>query len=42
MIRKTLSKMYIITTFAMFGLFLQPNVFANQLPPTEVGGLSLI
>lgn len=30
MIRKTLSKVYIITTFAMFGLFLQPNVFANE------------
>lgn len=30
MIRKTLSKMYIITTFAMFGLFLQPNVFASE------------
>lgn len=30
MIRKTLSKVYIITTFAMFGLFLQPNVFSNE------------
>ena len=28
--RKMLSKLYIIATFAMFGLFLQPTVFAND------------
>jgi hypothetical protein len=30
--RKMLSKLYIIATFAMFGLFLQPTVFANDSP----------
>ena len=28
--RKMLSKLYIIATFAMFGLFLQPTAFAND------------
>lgn len=28
--RKMLSKLYIIATFAMFGLSLQPTVFAND------------
>ncbi len=28
--RKMLSKLYIVATFAMFGLFLQPTVFAND------------
>ena len=34
--RKMLSKLYIITTFAMFGLSLQPTAFANDVQQLNI------
>ena len=34
--RKMLSKLYIITTFAMFGLFWQPTAFANDVQQLNI------
>ena len=34
--RKMLSKLYIIATFAMFGLFLQPTAFANDVQQVNI------
>lgn len=34
--RKMLSKLYIVATFAMFGLFLQPMAFANDTQQVNI------
>ena len=34
--RKMLSKLYIIATFAMFGLSLQPTAFANDVQQVNI------